>query len=114
MKCADGMLAGRLRHKIVIKSPPTTRNSYGEQPAPDAEWTVFATVWASKEPLLGREYFAAEAAQSRVEVKFRIRYRDGINNTMRIVHGDDEYEILSAIDVQGLKREMLVYVKRVD
>jgi SPP1 family predicted phage head-tail adaptor len=95
---------GKLRHRITILQRPTAR---------DGEWTPIKTIWASKEPLLGREYFAAEAAHSKVEIKFRSRFTPGIDNDMRIRHGDDDYEILSVIDVQGLKRELLIYVKLV-
>lgn len=104
------MKIGRMRYRITIQSPPATKNTFGEM---TGSWTTFATVWASKEPLLGNEYFAAESAQSKVEVKFRIRYRSGVTNTMRVVEGSDTYDILSVVDVMGLKREMLIYAKKV-
>ncbi|NRF91534.1 phage head closure protein [Paenibacillus frigoriresistens] len=102
--------AGKLRHTITIKSLKPTRNSYGES---TQEWVDFLTIRASKEPLIGNEYFNAAAVQSLVEIKFRARYRSGITNAMRIHHGTEVYEILSAINVQSLNRELLIYCKLV-
>jgi SPP1 family predicted phage head-tail adaptor len=103
---------GTLRHRITIKQRQSIRNSYGES---TESWVDVVTLWAAKEPLLGREYFAAEAAQSKVEVKFRTRYTPGVESSMRIQHGADQYEILGPpVDVQGLKRELLLYAKKVD
>lgn len=109
------MEAGKLRHKISIlklanSNDPANLNEYGE---PKGQWSIFASSRASKEPLLGNEYFRAEAIQSNVEVKFRTRYIPGVNNAMRIQHGNELYEILSAIDVESRNRELLIYAKKV-
>jgi SPP1 family predicted phage head-tail adaptor len=96
-----------MRHRVTVLKRPTAR---------DGEWTPIKTMWASKEPLLGREYFAAEAAHSKVEIKFRARYTNGIEGeeeNLRLAHDNNTYDIISAIDVQGLKRELLIYVKLV-
>lgn len=103
-------LTFKLRHKITIKKLSPGKDEFG---ADTQVWQPVKTIWSSKEPLLGREYFAAEAAQSLVEVKFRARFTKGIKNDMRVYHGSDVYDILSVIDVMGLRRELLIYVKRV-
>ncbi|MDR6883117.1 phage head closure protein [Bacillus sp. 3255] len=102
--------AGKLKQTITIKTLKPGRNSYGES---NNEWIDILTIRASKEPLLGKEYFSAAAVQSLVEVKFRTRYQPGMNNTMRIQHGTEVYEILSVINVQSLNRELLFYCKLV-
>lgn len=104
------LAAKDLRAKITLKRLTSERDEYGE---PVDTWIDIKTIYAAMEPLLGNEYFAAEAAQSKVEVKFRTRYAAGIDNTMRIQHGSEVYEILSAINVQGLNRELLLYAKKV-
>jgi SPP1 family predicted phage head-tail adaptor len=76
-------------------------------------WTVFATAYASKEPILGNVFFQAEATQSRVEVKFRTYFLPGVTNDMRIADGAETYEVLSAINVKGLDRELLMYCRKV-
>jgi head-tail adaptor len=98
---------GKLRHRITILKRPEVR---------DGAWIPLKTIWASKEPLLGREFFAAEAAHSKVELKFRTRFTPGIEGeeeNLRLEHGNKTYDMISAIDVQGLKRELLIYCKLV-
>lgn len=100
--------AEEMNKRITIKSPPTNKNAFGEIVGP---WVDVITVWSAMDPLLGNEYFNALAIQSEVEVKFRIRYRPGITNEMRVQHGTTVYEILSAINVKSMNRELLIYCK---
>ncbi|CAH1230688.1 hypothetical protein PAECIP111891_06723 [Paenibacillus allorhizoplanae] len=103
--------AGKLRHVVTIKYLKPTKSSFGGDNT--QEWLDFLTVRASKEPLIGKEYFNAAAVQSLVQVKFRSRYKPGITNAMRIHHGEEVYEILSVINVQSLNKELLFYCKLV-
>lgn len=99
------------RSKVDFLSPPTSQDDYG---GPSGAWGAFKTgIWCSKEPILGNEYFAANAAQSEVSCKFRCHWFSGVLNTMRIQHGSEVYQILSAINVKELNRELLCYCKRV-
>ena len=100
-----------MRNIINIKQRAEIYNSFGE--LVDNWQTVYPNIWASKEPLLGREYFSAEATQSQVEVKFRTYYFDGVKNEMRIECDGEIFEILSAINVKSLNRELLMYCKKV-
>lgn len=99
------------RQKIQFLKRVTGHDKYGE---PYDTWEIVKTVWASKEPILGNEYFASLTTNTKVEVKFNCRYTPGITNTMRIKHGDEMYEILSAINVKSLNRDLLCYCKLVD
>lgn len=100
-----------MRSKISFLSPPAGQDDYG---APITTWANFKTdIWASKEPILGNEYFSANATQSEVEIKFRAHWFDGVTNEMRIQHGTEVYQILSAINVKSLNRELLCYCKKV-
>lgn len=99
------------RHKIDFLQRAAGHNDFGE---PVDEWITFKSgVWASKDPLLGNEYFNALTIDSKVEVKFNMRYIPGATNEMRIRHGNEVYEILSAVNVKGLNRELLCYCKLV-
>lgn len=99
------------RHKVDFLQRVKGRDDYGE---PIDNWDVFKSgIWASKDPLLGNEYFNALTANTKVEVKFNMRYIPGITNEMRIKHSNEVYEILSAINVKGLNRELLCYCKLV-
>ena len=102
---------GKYRHKIHFLQRVKGRDDYGE---PIDNWDVFKSgIWASKDPLLGNEYFNALTTNTKVEVKFNMRYVDGITNAMRIRHGDEIYEILSAVNVKSLNRELLCYCRLV-
>lgn len=99
------------RHKIDFLKRARGYDDHGE---PIDEWNDFKTgIWASKDPLLGNEYFNALTANTKVEVKFNMRHIPDITNQMRIKHGNDIYEILSAVNVKGLNRELLCYCKLV-
>lgn len=99
--------------KITILEQQEGYDSYGE---PIDDWLPVegkSDIWASKEPILGNEYFAAESTQSKVEVKFRTHFMKGVTNEMRIRDSEGTYEILSAINVKNLNRELLMYCKKV-
>lgn len=98
------------RYKIEFLKRSDGQDEYGD---PIENWEVVKTVWASKEPLIGNEYLTAYTTDAKVEVKFNSRYIDGITNDMRIRHGNEVYEILSAVNVKGLNRELLCYCKLV-
>lgn len=102
---------GNYRHKINFLHRIPGRDEYGEL---IDTWEPFKTgIWASKDPLLGNEYFTALTADTKVEVKFNMRYIAGVTNDMRIKHDDEIYEILSAVNVKSLNRELLCYCRLV-
>lgn len=98
-----------MRDLITIKSRNTAQNDYGEE----LVWTNGDTHFASVEPLLGNEYFVAERADSKVEIKFRCWYFPGLTNEMRLSFNGKDYEILSAINFKNLNREWLIYARKV-
>ena len=102
--------AGNYRHKITFLKNHGGKDSYGEV---IGDWKTFKSVYAAVDPLLGNEYFSALTIDSKVEIKFNSRYIQGITNDMRIQHNGKIYEILSAINVKGLNRELLCYCKEV-
>lgn len=98
-----------LQIKLGADGKPA-RDDYGGL---TGEYEVFKPAWASKEPLLGNEFFSTLTTDSKVEVKFNTRYIAGITNEMRIQHGTEIYEILSAIDVKSMHKELLCYCRMV-
>lgn len=82
------------------------RDEYGEL---TGEYDIFKTVFASKTPIIGKAFFTALSADTKVEVKFNCRYFEGVANDMRIKHGNEIYEIISAIDVDSAHVEILCY-----
>lgn len=102
-----------MRTKITLLALQADYDPEGE---PTNDWQPvegLTDLWASKEPLLGREFFAAEQTQSRAEVKFRTYYVAGVTNEMRVQDSEGTYSILSAINVKSLNRELLMYCRKV-
>ncbi len=97
--------SGQLRQRIQIQSRSDVPSASGE---PAAVWSLVAEVWASVEPLLGREFFAAQERSSTVPTKFRIRYLAGLVPRMRIIWAGRWFDIRAVQQVGGLKVEMLV------
>ncbi len=103
------MEAGKLRHRVTIQqlvagSPQQLPN--GE---PDVTWTDYLTMWASVEPLRGRELMLAQQMQSEVDVRIRLRYRGGITADMRVTFGGVNYDIKSVanIDLRNSELELM-------
>ena len=46
------MRIGTLRHRVELQEPVENQDGYGEA---ERTYTTYATVWASVEPLSGRE-----------------------------------------------------------
>ena len=97
------MRSGKLRHQITIQRPDYTQDPVTGEMTPS--WVELAKTWASVEPLSTREFVAAAASQSKVSARIVIRYRVGIDATMRIVHRGKVYNIegVLADKVSGLE-----------
>lgn len=100
------------RHKIDFLQREPGRDEYGD---PIDKWPVFREgIWASKDPLLGNEFFTALTTENKIEAKFNMRFIPGITSEMRIKHGEEIYEIIGPpINVKSLNRELLCYCKLV-
>lgn len=111
------MQAGRLDQRVSIERFDYVRDSNGEViQDPDTgevsqEWVTQATCWAAVEPLQGREFIAAMATQSETTARIRMRYRPGIDSTMRVKHGADTYGIEAVIHVKSARRELQLMCK---
>lgn len=104
---------GDLRQQVSIQRRAGLQDSVGQ--AAEQWQTVFPKIWAAAEPIRGREYFAAGEQQAPVDVRFRIRYREGIEPAMRVVWRDKPYDIQAAIDIGGERVQLeLMCVTGVD
>ncbi|SDI07125.1 phage head closure protein [Pseudomonas panipatensis] len=87
------MKAGPLRHLVTFQEKVKTRNP--ESGAVEYTWSDrWAGVYASVEPLSARDLLAAKAAQTELSARIVIRYREGVEPTMRIVHRGAIYAIV--------------------
>ena len=87
--------AGRMRQKVTIQQLADTQDAQGGR---SETWTTYQEVWAAITPLRGREYFAADQAQSRVTHTIRCRWLTGVTPKMRIVLDSRTFRIQSAIN----------------
>jgi SPP1 family predicted phage head-tail adaptor len=85
------MQAGKLRHRVILQTPTITANSYGE---PIETFVNTATIWASVEPLSGRDYFKSMKDNAEITHKVTIRYRSDIKPTLRFLFGTRVFDIL--------------------
>ncbi|MEQ7870744.1 phage head closure protein [Chromohalobacter salexigens] len=89
------MRAGRLRQRVTLMRPVEgAKDQYGQ---PTSTFEAVDTVWASVEPIRGREFFAAQQVNSETTTRIRIRYRReyaGVDvNEWRIEYEGRTYEI---------------------
>jgi SPP1 family predicted phage head-tail adaptor len=76
--------AGRLRHRVKIQRRVDEQNeTTGEM---SVTWQNVAPVWAAIEPLSAREFIQSQSTQAQIVARVVIRYRDGIDASMRLVH----------------------------
>ena len=88
-----------------------TPDAYGE---PRNTWTPsIKGVFCEVSPVLGRDFLAAQTSAVNVEVKIRARWIDCVKDEMRVRCGDVQYDIISAINVNGNNRELLLYCRKV-
>lgn len=88
--------AGALRHSIRIEQQGVARGTMG---GASTDWTVVVEpVSASIEPLAGRELFSAQQHHAEVTVRVRLRYREGVLPSMRVVHRSVAYSVLYVIN----------------
>ena len=96
------MKPGTLRERIIIQTPTVATDASGIS---SETWATFAEVFAAVEPLRMREFLAAAATTSKVDVRFRIRHLPGLLPTMRISYNSKYYAITSMVNVGERDRE---------
>ena len=102
------MKAGKLDQRVTLERQSRVLGPLGQ---PVNAWAPLMTVWAAVEPLVGREYLAAQAAQSEVTARVTMRYRTGITAQDRVIHNGTTYGIESLVDVRSGNRELVLMCK---
>lgn len=104
------MKIGKLRHRVTLQESISSKDSFG---AEIETWSDTATVWASIEPLSGKEYFAAQQVNAEINTKITIRYRAGVQSTMRLAFQNRQFDILSVINTEEKKLELILMCREV-
>lgn len=102
--------AGELNRRVTIQYQAKTQDTDG---AEIVTWTDLDTVWAKIETLQGREYFAAQQVKSEASSKITIRYKTGLDTTMRFKYGNRHLYMLNMQDVNERGEELLFLCKEV-
>ena len=92
------MSAGRYRHRITVQyCDRSTKNDYN---APIEDWKDLGQLWASIEPLTGREHFAASQTQAELTHVIKARWHTGwytepgfFITPMQLAHTDDKVRV---------------------
>lgn len=105
------MQSGQLSERVKLQQQTSDQDEFGQV---TGGWTDVAEVWAEVRDVSGKEYFAAQANQNAVQTKIRIRWREGVVPSMRVVHGTRTYNIEAALEHGGRKSELLLMCSRHD
>jgi len=97
------MKIAEYRHKVVIQEQSLSRNSYGEEVV---EWVENHRPFAKVDTLKGTEKYAAQRLTEETVTKFTIRHMTGVDNTMRVIHRNKAYYIISVLNI-GTDNRML-------
>ena len=89
------MKACKLKHTVTIQSKSLSQDTFGQ---PLETWTTEASVRAFVEPLTGQELFRAQQVNAATTTRITIRYRAGMDASMRIVFESVNYNIQNIID----------------
>jgi SPP1 family predicted phage head-tail adaptor len=99
------MQAGKLRHRIVIQEKSVTRDEYN---AEVITWTEVDTVWASVEPLSGREFLEGRLVEATVSHRITIRYLSGITPEMRVLWGSRVFDVEAILNIEERDKMMVL------
>ncbi len=87
------MQVGKMDRPIEIQTAPKRKTEMGE---PYFDWDdaeTYATAWAEKREMGGREFFAAAHVGVEFDTKFFIHFLEGVDTTMRIFCEGKYYDI---------------------
>lgn len=102
---------GELKHRITFQKLVTDINENGFEME---DWQDYKTVWAAITNLHGREYFEAAAVKAENTVKFKIRYIQNIEPTMRIIFKGKRYNITSIDNIKYANKFIEIKAMEVD
>jgi SPP1 family predicted phage head-tail adaptor len=94
-----------MRHRVGIQRRATGVDAAG---GVRNSWELFASRLAAVERATGSEVWASAQRSGRVPTVFRLRYLAGVLPAMRLLFDGRTYNILSAVDQEGRKAELII------
>lgn len=104
-------MIGPKRHLIVIQQPVETEDDHHEQ---IVTWTNVASVYASIEPMTGREFFQSQELQADITHRIRIRYSAdvvAVDRTYRATFDSRTFEFVSVATIQEKRAEIEIMAR---
>jgi SPP1 family predicted phage head-tail adaptor len=92
---------GELRDQLALEQPIRSAETGG---GAIITWSVVSQVWAKVVPTTGGEKVVADGVRERITHEVLIRYRPGVNATMRLSGEGRTFEIKAAFDIEERKR----------
>ncbi len=108
MKCCD-INPSQLNRRIGIYKLNKTATSTGGF---NETWTSVATVWAKVKNMSGTELVRADQLGATAFTDFTIRYRSGIDETMKIVFRNKDYQIRHINNIDEADRFLVIKAER--
>ena len=84
--------AGELRHRVIIQEYIKGGRDDDGYELP-SQWTEYIKLWAKITPLSTKDLLSAQAADSEVTARMKVRYRTDIDSKTRIMHRGQMYAI---------------------
>lgn len=105
---SSGLLnTGALRHKVTIERKVSVQDP--ETGDITESWVPFAAnIYARIESLSANEFMKAQEIQSKQTGRITIRYRDGIDSSMRITRPGRVYNIVGRLEDNDSGRQWLM------
>ena len=72
------------------------------------EYEDYISIWAESRFLRGRNFYSARAANVKTDVEFIIRYREDLDETMRIESNNKTYEIEGILPLDNTRMYLVI------
>lgn len=108
MKCCD-MYRGKLRHSIELQRKTRTDDGMGGFAV---AWITYATVKAFVETRPGKEVVIADRLDASQVIRATIRYREGVDETDRVIYKGKAHNIRSVSNLEGRDKWLLLDMER--
>ncbi len=93
------------RYQIQVENYTEARDGNSELVK---TWALYKTLWASKSQSSGAEAMTEDRPAAMSPLRFEVRYREDLNESMRIKWNGKYYEIVSISDRWGLRKYIFI------
>lgn len=107
MSTGDALDPRALDRRIRIERQVSAATELGGE---SISYTLRASVWAQVIHVRGREALLAQQVQPGVDIEFRIRWRDDVQLTDRIVYKGQHYDVQHLAEM-GRQRRLRIQAK---